>query len=73
MLLFIVYVTGSAKTLHSRTCDFTTLTCHNFKSTNDINLKFSDAVKVICGVIFRSVPYINLKLHCVKLKKIGCV
>ena len=38
----IVYVTGSAKTLHSRTSDFTTLTSHNFEFTNDIALKFLD-------------------------------
>ena len=64
-------MTGSAKTLHSRTSDFTTLTSHNFKSTNDIALKFLDAIEQytkICGVIFKLVPCIKLNLHCVKLK-----
>ena len=31
--------------LHSRTSDFTTLTSHNFKFTNDIALKFLNAIE----------------------------
>ena len=45
VLILCIYATGSAKTLHSRTSDFTTLTGYNFKSTNDINLKFSYVVE----------------------------
>ena len=41
----LVYVTGSAKTLRSHTSDFTTLTSHNFESTNDIDLKSLDAIE----------------------------
>ena len=37
-----IYVTGSAKTLHSHTSDFTTLTSHKFKS---IALNFVYAIE----------------------------
>ena len=40
-----IYVTGSAKTLHSRTFDFTTLTSHNFEFTNDIALKLLGTIE----------------------------
>ena len=43
--IYIQYVTGSAKTLHSHTSDFTTLTSHNFKSTNDIASKCLDVIE----------------------------
>jgi len=38
-------VTRSAKTLYSHTSDFSTLTNYNFKSTNDIALKFLDVIE----------------------------
>ena len=42
--MFII-VTGSAKTLHSHTSNFTTLTSHSFKSIHDITLKLLYAVE----------------------------
>ena len=56
-------MTGSAKTLHSHTSDFTTLICHNLKSTND-HFKIFTCYSNKLNTLYKP------KLQCVKFKKL---
>ena len=70
-------MTGFAKTLHSHTSDLTTLTSQNFKSTEDIALKFyilQSNDRVIFDAILRSVPYIKLMQRTLcQTQRTGCM